>query len=172
MPAALIPWKITFEFSYETVIERWILTARGEIPAAFGRRCIPPPPQRGCRVGGPGAGGVAPPSNTPSIIARRALPAAHAMPSRCTTSETGSIRQVLARPPLALSISRGGACPRTAPSEPPHRAKSARRGPRGARRKALVTADASAPGGAAPPTRQPRCVAEAAPFAATRERLM
>src|SRR6266513_1005626 len=30
------------------------LAARGETPAAFGRRCIPPPPQRGCRVGGPG----------------------------------------------------------------------------------------------------------------------
>ena len=40
------------------------------------------------------------------------------------------------------------------PTEPPHRAPSARRGPRGARRNALVTAHASAPGGA--------------PFAATR----
>src|SRR5439155_3499005 len=28
----------------------------------------------------------------------------------------------------ALSISRGGSCPRTAPSEPPHRAQSARQG--------------------------------------------
>jgi hypothetical protein len=36
------------------------------------------------------------------------------------------------------------------PTEPPHRAQSAQRGPRGARRKALVTAHASAPGGAAP----------------------
>src|SRR5438876_7583484 len=44
--------------------------------------------------------------------------------------------------------------------------------PGGARRKALVTADASAPGGAGPPTRQPRWGAEAAPFAATCERLM
>src|SRR6266536_2723934 len=43
--------------------------------------------------------------------------------------------------------------------------------PGGARRKALVTADASAPGGAGSPTRQPRWGAEAAPFAATRERL-
>src|SRR5436189_1399110 len=50
------------------------LAARGETPAAFGRRCIPPPPQRGCRVGGPGAGCVAPRSNTPGILARRALP--------------------------------------------------------------------------------------------------
>src|SRR5437899_12171910 len=33
---------------------------------------------------------------------------------------------------LGLSaFSRGGSCPRTAPSEPPHRAKSARWGPRG-----------------------------------------
>ena len=38
------------------------LAARGESPAAFGRRCIPP----GC---------VAPRSNTPGILARRALPA-------------------------------------------------------------------------------------------------
>src|SRR6266513_2314488 len=37
------------------------LTARGETPAAFGRRCIP-------------AGCVAPRSNTPGILARRALP--------------------------------------------------------------------------------------------------
>jgi hypothetical protein len=55
-----------------------------------------------------------------------------------------------------------------APTEPPHRAKSARRGPRGARRKALVTADASAPGagvpGAAPALGWPG----AALFAATR----
>src|SRR6266576_132950 len=42
---------------------------------AFGRRCIPPPPQRDCRVGGPGAGCVAPPSNTPGILRRRAVPA-------------------------------------------------------------------------------------------------
>src|SRR5206468_12722208 len=41
----------------------------------FDERCIPTPPQRGCRVGGPGAGGVAPPSNTPGILSRRALPA-------------------------------------------------------------------------------------------------
>src|SRR5437867_10529928 len=46
--------------------------ARGETPAAFGRRCIPPPPQRGCRVGGPGAGCVAPRSNTPGIAPHRA----------------------------------------------------------------------------------------------------
>src|SRR5439155_5726099 len=31
------------------------LTARSESPAAFGRRCIPAPPQRGCRVGDPEA---------------------------------------------------------------------------------------------------------------------
>src|SRR5271167_2442034 len=38
------------------------IAARGESPAAFGRRCIPP----GC---------VAPRSNTPGILTRRALPA-------------------------------------------------------------------------------------------------
>src|SRR5205809_2819077 len=38
------------------------LTARGESLAAFDERCIP-------------AGGVAPPSNTPGILSRRALPA-------------------------------------------------------------------------------------------------
>src|SRR5712691_1834780 len=37
------------------------LAARGESPAAFGRRCIP-------------AGCVAPPSNIPDILGRRALP--------------------------------------------------------------------------------------------------
>src|SRR4026209_426188 len=38
------------------------LTARGESPTAFDGRCIPP-------------GGVAPPSNIPDILRRRALPA-------------------------------------------------------------------------------------------------
>ena len=37
-------------------------TAHGATPSAFERRCIPP-------------GGVAPPSNTPGILGRRALPA-------------------------------------------------------------------------------------------------
>src|SRR5438093_10455071 len=50
------------------------LAARGESPTAFGRRCIPSPPQRGCRVGDPGSGCVAPPSNIPDILGRRALP--------------------------------------------------------------------------------------------------
>src|SRR5437867_196481 len=68
---------------------RGTLAARGESLAAFDRRCIPAPPQRGCRVRDPGAGGVAPPSNTPGIatpprkpraagapaLGRRALPA-------------------------------------------------------------------------------------------------
>src|SRR5439155_13751279 len=48
------------------------LTARGKSLAAFDERCIPTPPQRGCRVGGPGASGVAPPSNTPGIAPHRA----------------------------------------------------------------------------------------------------
>src|SRR5881396_2884079 len=39
-----------------------IIAARGESLAAFDERCIP-------------AGGVAPPSNTPGILGRRALPA-------------------------------------------------------------------------------------------------
>src|SRR5437867_3808748 len=52
-----------------------LLAARGESLAAFDERCIPKPPQRGCRAGGPGASGVAPPSNTPGILSRRALPA-------------------------------------------------------------------------------------------------
>src|SRR6266446_1603280 len=39
-----------------------VLAARGESLAAFDERCIP-------------AGGVAPPSNTPGILSRRALPA-------------------------------------------------------------------------------------------------
>src|SRR5947208_5519574 len=55
-----------------------LLAARGESLAALGTpfdgRCIPSPPQRGCRVGDPGAGCVAPRSNTPGILGRRALP--------------------------------------------------------------------------------------------------
>src|SRR5712692_5232933 len=51
-----------------------VLAARSATPSAFERRCIPSRPQRGCRVGGPGPGGVAPPSNTPGILGRRALP--------------------------------------------------------------------------------------------------
>src|SRR5881628_1324134 len=65
------------------------LAARGESLAAVDGRCIPAPPQRGCRVGGPGAACVAPRSNTPGIatpprkrraagapvLGRRALPA-------------------------------------------------------------------------------------------------
>ena len=48
--------------------------ARGETPAAFGRRCIPSPPHRAERraVGTPGSGGVAPRSNTPGIAPHRA----------------------------------------------------------------------------------------------------
>ena len=46
---------------------------RDESLAAFDGRCIPAPPQRGCRVGDP-AGGVAPRSSTPDILGRRALP--------------------------------------------------------------------------------------------------
>src|SRR5713101_1991498 len=43
-------------------------------------RGIPPPPQRGCRVGDPGAGCVAPPSNIPDILGRRALPSGRRAP--------------------------------------------------------------------------------------------
>src|SRR3989442_11560667 len=43
------------------MLESRPIAARGETPAAFGRRCIP----SGC---------VAPRSNTPGILARRALP--------------------------------------------------------------------------------------------------
>ena len=48
------------------------LAARGESPSAFGGRCIPPPPRRGCRVEGPGPRGVAHRSHTPGILAIRA----------------------------------------------------------------------------------------------------
>ena len=50
------------------------LAARGETPAAFGRRCIPAPPHRArkTRGGGPGADCVAPPSNIPDIAPHRA----------------------------------------------------------------------------------------------------
>jgi hypothetical protein len=45
-----------------TITAQRSLAARGESPAAFGRRCIP-------------ADGVAPPSNIPDILGRRALSA-------------------------------------------------------------------------------------------------
>src|SRR5437762_10236775 len=57
-----------------------ILAARGATPSAFERRCIPPPPQRGCRVGDPGPGGVAPPSNTPGIATPPRKPRAAGAP--------------------------------------------------------------------------------------------
>jgi hypothetical protein len=52
------------------------LAARGESLAAFDGRCVPAPPHRaGKRAAGtPAAGCVAPPSNTPGILGRRALP--------------------------------------------------------------------------------------------------
>src|SRR5712692_1518456 len=43
-------------------LRRSFVTSRAATPSAFERRCIPP-------------GGVAPPSNTPGILGRRALPA-------------------------------------------------------------------------------------------------
>ena len=51
------------------------LAARGEGLAAFDGRCIPAPPQRGCRVGDPWPGCVASRSHTPGMLGRRALPA-------------------------------------------------------------------------------------------------
>src|SRR5213595_3609632 len=50
------------------------LAARGESPAAFGRRCIPAPPHRAEKraVGAPAADCVAPPSNIPDIAPHRA----------------------------------------------------------------------------------------------------
>src|SRR2546426_10279770 len=51
-----------------------MLAARGETPAAFGRRCIPAPPHRAEKraVGAPAADCVAPPSNIPDIAPHRA----------------------------------------------------------------------------------------------------
>src|SRR5438034_304927 len=42
-------------------------SAAAALGTPFNGRCIPAPPQRGCRVGDPGAGCVAPRSNTPGI---------------------------------------------------------------------------------------------------------
>src|SRR5438034_6560611 len=50
-------------------------SAAAALGTPFDGRCIPAPPQRGCRVGDPGGGCVAPPSNTGGILSRRALPA-------------------------------------------------------------------------------------------------
>ena len=53
------------------------LAARSATPAAFGWHCIPSPPHRAEKraAGTPESGCVAPPSNTPGILSRRALPA-------------------------------------------------------------------------------------------------
>src|SRR6266516_7265455 len=52
------------------------LTARGEGPAAFGRRCIPAPPHGAQSAPwGPRADCVAPPSNIPDILGRHAMSA-------------------------------------------------------------------------------------------------
>ena len=67
------------------------VAARGESLAAFDGRCILDPPQRGYRVGDPGAGCVAPRSNIPDILGRphpnalenaRRGPRGRALPSR------------------------------------------------------------------------------------------
>src|SRR6266705_7152379 len=71
------------------------LAARGESLAAFDERCIPTPPQRGCHVGGPGASGVAPPSNTPGILSRRALPAGRLARLGATPDFHHGLRHVL-----------------------------------------------------------------------------
>src|SRR3989442_13064774 len=53
-----------------------MLAARGETPAAFGRRCIPAPPHGAQSAPwGPRADCVAPPSNIPDILGRHALSA-------------------------------------------------------------------------------------------------
>ena len=89
---------------------------------------------------------------------------AHAMPSRRTGSETRSTPPVAPCAATSVGLSAlavaGPVREQPRPSHPT--AQSPRGGdPGGARRKALVTADASAPGGAGPPTRQPRWGAEA-----------
>src|SRR5207237_3705774 len=62
------------------------LTARGATPSAFERRCIPPPPQRGCRVGDPGSGCVARRSHIPDILPPRALPSGRLAALGATTN--------------------------------------------------------------------------------------
>src|SRR5213596_2419369 len=53
-----------------------LLTAGGESPTAFDRRCIPAPPHGAQSAPwGPRADCVAPPSNIPDILGRRALSA-------------------------------------------------------------------------------------------------
>src|SRR5207249_9045516 len=60
-------------------------------------RCIPTPPQRGRRVGGLGASGVAPPSNTPGIATPPRTPRAAGTP-------------VLSRSRLARGAPRSSRC--------------------------------------------------------------
>src|SRR5436190_5252201 len=59
------------------------LAARGETPAAFGRRCIPPPPQRGCRVGGPGLA---------ALLLGATLDFHHVPRSRCSLGQLTSVQ--------------------------------------------------------------------------------
>src|SRR5438093_11788492 len=56
------------------------LAARGESPTAFGRRCIPSPPQRAGARWGPRPGCVAPPSNIPDIATPPRKPRAAGAP--------------------------------------------------------------------------------------------
>src|SRR5438046_693830 len=105
------------------------LTARGESLAAFGApnaaaalgtpfdgRCIPSPPQRGCRVGGPGSGCVAPPSNIPDIATPpRKLRAAGAPVLGRRALPSGRLARLGATPDLHHGLS-GGAFPVTARS--------------------------------------------------------
>ena len=90
-------------------------TARGKSLAAFDGRCILDPAQRGCRVRGPGAGGVVLPSSIPDILghphpiavgnARRGL-RHRAVPARrlARLGATPDFRHVLLRPIAAAAL--------------------------------------------------------------------
>src|SRR5439155_24105019 len=99
-----------------------LLAARGESLAAFGApsaaaalgtpfdgRCIPAPLQRGCRVGDPGAGCVAPRSNTPGIaIPPRKIRAARAPVLGRPPSFAGHSRSRELRRDLAEALAEAG----------------------------------------------------------------
>src|SRR5436309_9239008 len=76
--AALTLTEVFTTFLVTLGVYLWLrsLAARGETPAAFGRRCIPAPPHDAQSAPwGPWADCVAPPSNIPDILGRRALSA-------------------------------------------------------------------------------------------------
>src|SRR5258708_10342981 len=86
---------------------RRVLAARGEMPAAFDGRCIP-------------AGCVAPPSNIPDILSRRALPSGRlAVLGATMDSHHGLLDTELPEMVIHMPVHEHAPRPRRQPSECP-----------------------------------------------------